>query len=282
MRRTWFALALPLATTIHAWPLLAQRSDTVSVGGRRVEVIRLGTGSPTLVLESGGGEGATEWNPVIADLAKLTRVVAYSRTGHGKSGPLIGPGSPQRSVAELHELLGAIGESGPVIVAGHSWGGLLARLYASTYPAEVAGLVLIDATHEAQFLRWQAVNPAFAIADTIRAMVTMFPPAARIDFEQMLGVQDVQRVEGMKVLPSSLPLAVITALKPCAPQREFTCRDPRALAIWRGLHHEWFSQVSTGLHLVSAKTEHYVMNEQPDLILRAVGFVLEQAREQRR
>lgn len=273
-----FALAVSLLAAIAPTVTLAQQTDTVRVGARRVEVLRMGTGSPTLVLESGAGEGAEEWKGIIADLAQFTQVVAYSRSGHGQSSAASGPGSPQASVAELHELLGTLGTTGPIVLVGHSWGGLLARLYVSTYPSEVAGLVLVDGTHEAQFARWAPLNPAFKIIDSIRAIVPKLPPMARGDYEQILAVQNAQQVSGMKALPASLPVAVITALKPCAPQREFTCRDPRALAIWRGLHDEWFAQATNGIRIVSAKTEHYVMNDQPGLILQAARFVLEQTR----
>ncbi|WP_353267420.1 alpha/beta fold hydrolase [Gemmatimonas sp.] len=276
------ALALSLFGAVAPTVTLAQRTDTIRVGARRVEVLRMGTGSPTLVLESGAGEGAAQWKGIIADLAQFTQVVAYSRSGHGQSSAAPGPGSPAASVAELHELLGTLKATGPVVLVGHSWGGLLARLYVSTYPSEVAGLVLVDGTHEAQFARWAPLNPAFKIVDSIRAIVPKLPPSARSDYEQLLAVMNAQHVSGMNALPASLPVAVITALKPCAPQREFTCRDPRALAVWRELHDEWFTQATSGIRIVSAKTEHYVMNDEPGLILQAARFVLDQTRSTKR
>jgi pimeloyl-ACP methyl ester carboxylesterase len=99
----------------------------VRVAGRQVEVITLGTGKPTLVLESGGGESASQWKRILAKLAQQTHVIAYSRAGFGRSDPT-GSASPQASVRELHQLLQALGERAPVVIAGHSWGGLLARL----------------------------------------------------------------------------------------------------------------------------------------------------------
>jgi pimeloyl-ACP methyl ester carboxylesterase len=255
----------------------AQQSTLVSVAGRHVEVVRMGEGSPTLVLESGGGESAAQWNRILPELAKQTRVISYSRAGFGKSGASTRPGSAQLSVSELHQLLQALGETGPVVIAGHSWGGLLARLYASTFPTEVIGLVLIDGTHEAQYARWEMLNPALKIADSIRARASKAPPSARDLLEQVLSVEAAQRVDGMQPL-RDLPLAVITAMKPCPPEREWTCRDPRALALWRQLHAEWSAQSTSSLHMVSARTGHYVMNDQPTLIVDGVRFVLDHVR----
>jgi pimeloyl-ACP methyl ester carboxylesterase len=271
-------LSLAMAGQVSAQPASAQPSPTlVSVAGRQVEVVQMGKGSPTLVLESGGGETVAQWNGILPELAKQTRVISYSRAGFGRSSASANPGSPQLSVAELHQLLQALGEKGPVVIAGHSWGGLLARLYASTFPEEVAGLVLIDGSHEAQFARWEAAKPGLKLADSIRARASQLPAFVREFLEQGLRVQAAQRVEGMKPLPD-FPLAVITALKPCPLENQWECRDPKALAIWRQLHDEWTARSTSSLHIVSARTGHYVMYDQPQLIVDAVSFVLSQAR----
>src|SRR6185295_10772580 len=124
MKRAKFGLlcaVLVLAIRTH---VVAQQAPLVSVAGRQVEVVRMGEGSPTLVLESGAGEAASQWARILPELAKHTRVIAYSRAGFGKSTPSTVPGSPQLSVAELHQLLQVLGESGPLVLGGHSWGGL--------------------------------------------------------------------------------------------------------------------------------------------------------------
>jgi pimeloyl-ACP methyl ester carboxylesterase len=260
---------------------VAQEVSLVSVGGRRVEVVRMGQGAPTLVLESGGGAGVSVWMGLLPELAKLSQVIVYSRAGLGKSDPGGLPRSPQAIVAELHQLLLALGERGPIVLVGHSLGGLVARLYVSTFPTEVAGLVLVDGTHEAQFARWDTLHPGSKISDSIRAELSTFPPALRPDYELMLQIQDKGRVDGLQPLPD-LPLAVITALKPCPPEREWTCREPKALAYWRQMHDEWFARTSTGLRIVSTRTGHAVMDDQPALVVEAARFVLDQVRSQKR
>jgi pimeloyl-ACP methyl ester carboxylesterase len=265
---------VPLAI---AMPAAAQQATLVSVAGRQVEVVRMGEGSPTLVLESGGGEAASQWAGILPELAKQTRVLTYSRAGFGKSTASTRPGSPQLSVAELHQLLQALGESGPFVLGGHSWGGLLVRLYASTFPTDVVGLVLIDATHEAQFARYEAMKPGFKFADLLRSGVAKAPPAVRELYEQVIQVGTDQKVDGMTPL-RDLPLAVITAVKPCPPEVSWTCSDPGVWPIWRQLHAEWAQRSTASLLIVSAKTEHYVMNDQPSLIVDALKFVLDQVR----
>lgn len=255
------------------------QSDVVVVDGRRVEVIRRGTGTPTVVLESGGGAGAAAWEGVLPQLASLTRVVAYSRAGHGGSDPSAAVRSAQSIVEELHRLLQVLKEPGPFVLVGKSLGGLLARLYVSRFQTEVAGLVLVDASHEAQFARWDALRPGSRIADSIRAILPSVPPAARADYQVILDIHVAGKVDGLLPLPD-LPLAVITALKPCPPGPDWTCRDPQALTVWRELHDEWFATSSRALRIVSARSGHDVVTDQPALIVDAVRFVLNEVRAQ--
>ncbi|WHY87268.1 alpha/beta hydrolase [Neobacillus novalis] len=103
---------------------------------------------PTIVFEHGAGGSALMWSLVYPEIAKLTRVVVYDRAGYGwsEAGPL--PRTNEKCVEELHELLVQARIDGPIILVGHSYGGINARLYANRYPNQVRGMVLVDATHE--------------------------------------------------------------------------------------------------------------------------------------
>ncbi|HWQ11447.1 MAG TPA: alpha/beta hydrolase [Roseiflexaceae bacterium] len=120
----------------------------VDVGGHRLHIQCAGAGSPTVVLEAGWGGWSLDWSTVQQDIAATTRVCAYDRAGMGwsEAGPL--PRTPERVAGELHTLLANAGESGPYVLVGHSLGAKYVRLFATRYPAEVAGMVLVDGRHE--------------------------------------------------------------------------------------------------------------------------------------
>jgi pimeloyl-ACP methyl ester carboxylesterase len=121
----------------------------VDVGGHRLHLHCVGQGSPTVVLDAGLGEFSLAWGAVQPQAATSTRVCAYDRAGLGWSEPGPSQRSPQQFAAELHMLLTKSGERGPYVLVAHSISGKTARLFASQHPNEVAGMVLVDARHEA-------------------------------------------------------------------------------------------------------------------------------------
>jgi len=120
----------------------------IDIGGYRLHINCTGKGSPAVILENGLGDNYADWALVQPKVAEFTRVCSYDRAydGFSDAGPI--PVTMHQEVYELHQLLHAARIRGPYILAGHSFGGILARLYASTYPADIAGLVFIDSTHE--------------------------------------------------------------------------------------------------------------------------------------
>ncbi len=137
------------------WNYLAVRDARVAnpppghihvVNGHAMHLYCTGAGTPTLVLESGHGDDFTVWGKVQPALSKVTRTCSYDRAGFGWSAEQPGARDAANIADQLHALLAAAGITTPVVLEGHSAGGLYARIYASKFPKNVAGLVFVDAT----------------------------------------------------------------------------------------------------------------------------------------
>lgn len=142
------AVMVMIAVGLALQALAAPPGRMIDVGGRRLHLVCVGSGFPTVVFESGSGEGWYSWALIQDEVGQHVRACSYDRSGIGYSDPDPRPRSVAVLVADLHELLRRSGEHGPFVLAGHSLGGLLVRRYAMTYRSEVAGLVLIDSAHE--------------------------------------------------------------------------------------------------------------------------------------
>lgn len=126
----------------------------VSVGEHRLHANVQGQGWPTVVLDAGYGGSSLDWSLVAPAVAESTRVVSYDRAGMGWSDPGPEPRTSRRIAEELHTLLERLGIEPPYILVGHSFGGINVRTFFRLYPEEVAGIVLVDASHEAQLERF--------------------------------------------------------------------------------------------------------------------------------
>ena len=145
--------------------------EMVDVGGHNLFVSCTGTGSPTVVLEGGAGQGSAYFARIAPAVAATTRVCAYDRAGRGRSEPATGPQDGAAIAHDLHTLLAASGNPGPYILAGHSSGGVYVRFFTAAYPDEVLGVVLLDAQfpHEASALSGgeSAQSPASTLAGVL-------------------------------------------------------------------------------------------------------------------
>jgi pimeloyl-ACP methyl ester carboxylesterase len=112
--------------------------------GRRLNLVCLGQGAPTVILESGMGDDSLAWRKVQARIATFTRTCAYDRAGYGLSDAAQRPSDADNTVADLALLLDKAPIDGPVVLVGHSLGGLYATYFTNLHPGRVAGLVLLD------------------------------------------------------------------------------------------------------------------------------------------
>ena len=155
---TGIAGAIAKANLAKQYPAPGQLVD---VGGYKMHINCTGQGSPTVILEAGAMEFSVNWAKVQPEVARFTRVCSYDRAGYGWSESSPHPRTANAQVEELHKLLVNANVHGPYVLVGHSLGGLLVRVYAHNYPAEVVGMVLVDTTTEDQYIRLAAAVPKF-------------------------------------------------------------------------------------------------------------------------
>jgi pimeloyl-ACP methyl ester carboxylesterase len=150
------AAALQQALTVRDRRRYPPPGRLVSVDGQAMHLQVLGpdTGGPTAVLEAGMGSFSPNWYWVQQELAATVRSVAYDRAGLGWSRPSRRPRDAQTIAVELRDALREAGIEPPYVLAGHSFGGLPVRAFANLYPDLTAGLILVDASHPDQWVRW--------------------------------------------------------------------------------------------------------------------------------
>jgi pimeloyl-ACP methyl ester carboxylesterase len=256
----------------------AQSAQLVDVGGYRLEVARGGSGNPAIVLVGGLGNALDTWEKITPAAAQFSTVVAYSRGGLGRSEPGPSHHTAKDSVVELHTLLARLELKPPYILVGASYGGILVRLYTSLYPNEVAGLVFVDSSHEEQVKRYGKLDPKYPaqFQSSFEEKLRSDKGAEADEDRESMRIQAAGAVEGMKPLPD-IPIAVLTSMK-VSPNPQYVNQTAKGYESWRAMHEEWFRRSTNGLHLVTARSGHHIQDDEPQLVIEAIRFVLDRVR----
>jgi pimeloyl-ACP methyl ester carboxylesterase len=256
----------------------------VDIGGRSLHLECYGEGSPTVILEAGGfGTPSDVWGTVMPQVAAVTRVCRYDRANNqsGRSDPAPTPRTAADIVADLHALLEAADVPGPYVLVGPSVAGLFVRLYAATYPDDVVGLVLVDASHEEQ----PTVLGAFLTPEELAL-------SQRLDFESgdpegILTAESypetlAQIREARRTIPlHSMPLVVLVA----GETEDLTEYGYSAheQAIWwpltRVLGADLATLVPDGRLIVVEESGHVIHEEQPAVVVQAIAEVVNAVRD---
>lgn len=159
----------------------------IDVGGHGLYLSCTGSGSPTVVLEPGAGLMSSDLGWVAPAVARDTRVCVYDRAGRGWSEPATTQQDGAQIATDLHTLLQRANETGPYVLAGHSFGGLYALTFAAMYPEDVAGLVLVDSTAPAS--PPESAQPSRADSDETAIRISaLVSSASRLGVGRLLGV----------------------------------------------------------------------------------------------
>jgi pimeloyl-ACP methyl ester carboxylesterase len=155
----------------------------VDVGDHRLYLSCTGSGEPTVILEPGLGGTSAAWGWIEPAVAAHTRVCVYDRAGRGRSDPSPTPQDGDQLATDLHTLLDRAGVTGPLVMAGHSLGGLYVLDYAARYPQQVAGMVVLDTTPPTAFT---SLPDYPAIYDMLTTLTGLFPGLARLGLNQLV------------------------------------------------------------------------------------------------
>jgi pimeloyl-ACP methyl ester carboxylesterase len=161
----------------------AAPGDLYDVGRHQLHLDCRGEGSPTVVLFNSLGGVSAGWARITGPVAESTRVCAYDRAGQGWSEEAASPRDGVQSAEELHALLDAAAEEGPYVLVGHSTGGTYAMTYASRYPEQVAGLVLLDSSSPEQFTAMPAFERQYSV---MRRAYALLPTLSRLGLGRLV------------------------------------------------------------------------------------------------
>ncbi len=307
------ALVAALAATA-AWGARGRAADDrrfpppgrlVEVGGRRLHLDCRGVGVPVVVFEGGTGAASIEYAALHERLASHTRTCFYDRAGLGWSDPAPAPPTAAGVVSQLHALLRAAGEPGPYVMAGHSYGGWLARLYAARYPDDVVGMALVEAAHEEQWerlpgriydaveraagqVRVAAVLARLGLLRVIQGSPHTAVEAVQLRPDHLASVRhellvagdmarDVQALAGL----GDLPLVVVTAGRSFEAFSELVdLPRPDVDTMWLRLQRELAALSSDSRHVTSPTATHRIQEDDPAIVARTIGALVDDIRRE--
>ena len=261
----------------------------IDVGGHRLHLHCTGSGSPTVVLEAGVGNGMLAWSKVQSEVSHWMRVCSYDRAGYGWSELGAQPRTIHQIVQELRVLLEKGGVEGPLVLVGHSLGGAYMQFFAMTYPDAVAGVILVDATHEktlehlpnyAGWIDWAAaLTQKLRVAGISRLFPQSSDPTLRafsnsnrqleaMTSEEAMLASNLAHLKSLGVSLGDRPLIVLTS--------EQTNRIDFA----RTLQAELATRSRRSKQVIVDDSGHNIHTAQPGTVVTAIREVVKAARHE--
>lgn len=286
----------------------------VDLGGYNLHLQDMGKGDVTVVLDAGMACFCLDWALVQPEIAKFARVISYDRAGYGWSdeSPLLR--TSRNIVSELHHLLQLAKIPPPYILVGHSFGGVNMRLYANTYPEEVAGIVLVDSAHEEHFQKmptWPRrfiervfIQPPIATLGAtlgfmrlfnyfmdVRNMIRSLPEDIQdmylaklcctkymktVAHEFSYFPASLEQIRSQKV--GDIPLSVISAgQRIISEERGYDLEFLDEITqIWKNLQKDLVRKSSRAKHVIAEQSGHMISHQQPDLIVEVVHQMVQE------
>ena len=288
---------LIVMTRVSAPP--APSGTLADVGGYKLHLFCQGTATgPTVILDAGNGETSLTWALVQPEVAGFARVCTYDRAGYAWSEASPKPRTIPVMVEEFHALLKGANIQGPVVLVGHSIGGIVARHYAAQYPGDVSGVVLVDSAHEEQFQRFpksvvDATKAGLEQLKTLEKLVglgfsglasrfvpleTRLPPTIAETLRSFM-VADTRQVAATRgeieelMKGTTSPVATLGALPLVVVSRGKAEMDQETERIWTTLQLELAALSTNSRRIIATGSKHGIQLDEPQVVVEAIRQV---------
>lgn len=266
-------------------PIPGNRYD---VGGYSIHMLCKGQGEPTVIIDAGLGDDSSDWFNIQNRASVETRVCVFDRPGYGWSDAGPHPRSSLRISNEIEKLVQKARVPAPYILVGHSFGGYNVRVFAATHPQKIAGMVLVDASHENQYELLDIKLPRHydrksnilvmpkasggSVTDKANALQERAFHAARAEISSLS--QSAMQVRHYHDLPE-VPLIVISRGRS---EWNGSKHGASKEKIWRELQHELWKLSPNSQQIFANHSGHDIHLEQPDLVVSAINDVVAMSR----
>ncbi|MEW6401839.1 MAG: alpha/beta hydrolase [Chloroflexota bacterium] len=238
----------------------------INIGNRELFYSYSGSGEATVVFEPGLGDTSEIWAKVQPVVSQFTCTISYDRAGMRQSDPAPAPRTCQDMVDDLTMILKCARIAPPYVLVGHSFGGLLIRLFASQHPEDVMGMVLVDATHEDRTAGFEKFLSDELIA---RNRAYLADPSKNSEFVDRIPSEQQVRAARRQF---SFPLVVLTRGLPDEPDAVWPSADLQRVET--ELQREFLQLSSKSSQVIAEKSGHYIQHDQPELVIEAVRKVM--------
>lgn len=286
-RLVFAGVLIALASTVYADTPMDPPGTLYPVFDTVLHLVCQGEGEPTIVLEAGLGGNYLDWTLMQPVLARHHRACAYDRAGAGFSQPTARSRTAANITDDLHELLNTAHLHRPIILVGHSFGGMMALHYAARFPADVAGLVLLDPMHPEQFDRFvQAgvevpTDPNLILGRTASFAATYALPEVLHPLAMALAGSDTARIfmvkemrwmvlDAAEVKAAGYPILLSRILLHGNREWDDAYPDGRMEKAWLDMHSDLARAIGAPKPIPIEQSGHQLALDAPEMVAKEV------------
>ncbi len=238
---------------------MAIREINSVVNGHSLFGLLSGEGETTVILDSGLGGTSEDWAKVQPEVSNFSKVFSYSRAGLGKSEKASIPRTCKDIIEDLRSFLSSAHLNPPYILVAHSWSGINARWFASQYPDEIAGMVLVDAVHEDKYERFEKL-----LSEEKANRMWAFVKDPSKNDENIDRIASIEQVRSKRIF-FEFPLIILTRAS-----------DSDELSkVETDLQAEFLKLSSKSRQYISKHSDHFIQNSEPELVIDSIRQVVE-------